>query len=98
MPSWTRGSAMRDHDDVIERAPSATQPLPTESISPTPPLEPSAAERVLTTRQLAWRRFKRHRLAIGSAVVLAIITLGAILAPVITPYGFGELDLKAPLE
>jgi hypothetical protein len=29
-------------------------------------------ERVLTTRQLAWRRFKRHKIAIASLIVLLV--------------------------
>lgn len=33
-----------------------------------------------------WRRFKRHHLAAGSLVILAIISGAAILAPVIAPY------------
>lgn len=51
--------------------------------------------RTMTQRQLAWRRFKRHKLAIGSAVVLAILTLVTILANVISPFEYAELDLKA---
>jgi peptide/nickel transport system permease protein len=38
--------------------------------------------------QLAWRRFKRHRLAlVGSAIFLAIVTVG-ILGPVLLYYDF----------
>ena len=36
--------------------------------------------------QTVWRRFRRHKLAIASMIVLAVITLLALLAPVITPY------------
>ena len=32
----------------------------------------SAAERALSTRQLAWRRFRRHKLAMVSAVVVIL--------------------------
>lgn len=35
---------------------------------------------------LAWRRLRRHRLAMGSLVVLALLILMAFLAPVIAPY------------
>src|SRR6266566_5117857 len=37
--------------------------------------------------QLAWRRFKRHRLALIGTVVLTIVILIAILAPILWPYG-----------
>src|SRR5258705_13821864 len=36
--------------------------------------------------QLAWRRFKRHRLALIGTVVLAIVILIAIVAPILWPY------------
>ncbi len=39
-----------------------------------------------TYLQTVWRRFRRHKLAMYSAGVLAVIALLAILAPVITPY------------
>ncbi len=39
-----------------------------------------------TYLQTVWRRFRRHKLAIASMIVLATITLLAILAPVIAPY------------
>jgi len=50
----------------------------------------TADERVLTTKQLAWRRFKRHKLAIGSAIVLLLLGLLVILAEVISKYNFHE--------
>ncbi len=49
----------------------------------------------MTQRQLAWRRFRRHKLAIASAAVLAIIALSTILAHVISAYEYSELDLEA---
>ncbi len=51
-------------------------------------------------RSLAWQRFRRHRMAVGGVVVLAIVTASAILAPVITSYSPTALDpdhsLQAP--
>jgi len=68
-------------------------------IGPAPPpaaADPmGAAERALTTRQLAWRRFRRHKLAMASAVVLILLALVAIFAKYVTPYGFREIDLAS---
>ena len=33
-----------------------------------------------------WRRFRKHRLALFGAAVLAALTLAAIFAPLIAPY------------
>jgi peptide/nickel transport system permease protein len=41
---------------------------------------------------LAWRRFRRHRMALGGAGVLAVIVGSAVLAPLITPYNPTVLD------
>lgn len=43
---------------------------------------------------LVWKRFRRHRLAIGGAIVLTLMILVAALAPVISPYPFNELHLE----
>src|SRR5437588_47329 len=62
-----RGSAMPEHGSVA--AGQGTLPAD-ESVQPVvtaPPAQvdyPGAAERALSTRQLAWRRFRRHKLAI----------------------------------
>ena len=45
----------------------------------------------LAARQLFWRRFREHRLAVFSAVLLAVIAALALLAPVIE----GALGLDA---
>jgi peptide/nickel transport system permease protein len=68
----------------------------TTAAPPTPAggeLVPGAADRALSTRQLAWRRFRRHKLAMGAAVILIILGLAALFAKFITPYTFKELDL-----
>ena len=48
-----------------------------------------------TPRQLAWRRFRRNRLAMAAVGVLAVLALIAILAPVIAPYDPVKPDLRA---
>jgi peptide/nickel transport system permease protein len=84
------------HDsDQIERVPAAAQPLPTEAPGRGPDVaQKAAADRVLTTRQLAWRRFKRHKLAIASSIILVLLALATIFVDVISQYGFAEQDLQ----
>jgi ABC-type dipeptide/oligopeptide/nickel transport system permease subunit len=38
-------------------------------------------------------RFLRHRLAVGSLVVLFLVALVGVFAPQVAPYGFDEIDL-----
>lgn len=52
--------------------------------------EPVAA---LTTRQLAWRRFRRHKPAVVAAVSLAVLTIATIFGPIISKYNFREIDI-----
>jgi oligopeptide transport system permease protein len=40
----------------------------------------------------AWRRFRRNKLAMFGLVYASIIVLVAILAPVLTPYGYDKID------
>jgi peptide/nickel transport system permease protein len=67
--------------DEIERVPAATQPLPVD-VETSGSVEVAAHEQVLSTRQLAWRRFRRHKPAIISAIVLIIIGLACVLVTV----------------
>src|SRR4029453_6077747 len=105
----TPGSGMPDNGDrdrdreEIERVPAAGQPLPIETL--TEPLSDDVEvtegetggvrriEVVLTTRQLAWRRFKRHRLAIVSLVILFVLGLLTLLVDVISQYDFAQQNL-----
>jgi len=45
--------------------------------------------------RLALRRFLRHKLAMGSALVLLIITLATLLAPVLTHHGYADIPTPA---
>ena len=55
-------------------------------------------EHGLSQRTLVWLRFRRHKLAMTSLVVLLLTALGVALAPVIAPYGFSEQHLDQILE
>lgn len=43
--------------------------------------------------RLAWERFRQHRLAMGSAIVLVVIFGVCLAAPWIAPYAFTDQDL-----
>lgn len=46
----------------------------------------AAAQKSQSTWALAWRRFKRHRMAMASLVVILFLVLMAVFAPWIAPY------------
>ena len=46
----------------------------------------------------AWRRFRRHRLAVISALVLLMITLAVGLGPLLWPVSINDIDFTARLE
>jgi peptide/nickel transport system permease protein len=48
-----------------------------------------------TQREIIWRRFKRHRLALVGGVVLILLYIIALITPWIAPYGFEEIDFTA---
>jgi len=59
--------------------------------------EPSGLAQ-LTTKQLAWRSFRRHRLAVASAVALILLTLACIVLPFTTHYTYSGLDFGHEFE
>lgn len=48
-----------------------------------------------TQKQLIWRRFKRHRLAVVSGLILVFLYAIALITPLIAPYGFAEINYGA---
>jgi peptide/nickel transport system permease protein len=48
--------------------------------------------------QVTMRRFRRHRMAMISLVVIGIILLLSLLAPVLTPYGRDTVDLSTNIR
>lgn len=46
----------------------------------------------------AWRRFRKHRLAVVSAVVLGLITLAVLVGPVVWTVPIDEIDFSARLQ
>jgi peptide/nickel transport system permease protein len=45
-----------------------------------------------TYLQMVWRRFKKHKLALISLMFIILIGVIAILAPLISPYGYDQID------
>ena len=46
----------------------------------------------------AWRRFRRHRLALAGALILAVLVLGVVLGPWLWQVPINEIDFAARLE
>ena len=56
------------------------------------------ADGALTTRQIAWRNFRRHKLAVASAIVLLIMVIAVCFAGQISRYSYQQLHLSAELQ
>jgi peptide/nickel transport system permease protein len=46
----------------------------------------------------AWRRFRRHRLALAGAVILVIMALAVLIGPLLWQVPINEIDFSAKLE
>jgi peptide/nickel transport system permease protein len=63
-------------------------------------LEPTTSLKPVGQWSLVWRRLRRHKLAMIGLVVFGIVVLLSILASVIAPYSYEEINLRnayAPL-
>jgi peptide/nickel transport system permease protein len=86
-------------DRTTDQAPVPTLgPVATTSEAPPTGEALGLEEHGLSQRALAWRRFRRHKLAMASLLVLGLIALATLLAGVIAPYGFAEQHLEATLR
>ena len=54
--------------------------------------------RRLTQRQLAWRKFRRHKLAMGAAIILLLLVAAAVLAPALASRHYSDQDLLKQLR
>lgn len=52
----------------------------------------------VTPAREAWRRFRKHKLAVGSAVVLAMMILAVLFGPFIWTVPIDEIDFTARLQ
>ena len=67
------------------------------SPSADPVLAPIATKQVSPGRE-TWRRFRRHRLAMASAFVLALLVLGVLVGPWSGTVPINEIDFSAQLQ
>lgn len=51
-----------------------------------------------TYASMVWRRFKKHKLAVVSLVVLILLYAMAIFAPLIAPFHYDDMDFEAVLQ
>jgi len=54
--------------------------------------------RPVTPAREAWRRFRRHRLAVVSGIVLIVMFAAVALGPVIWPVPINDIDFAAKLQ
>ncbi|MEI8146073.1 MAG: ABC transporter permease, partial [Alphaproteobacteria bacterium] len=60
-----------------------------------PTVEVAAPTRTVSPGRDAWRRFRRHKLAVASAVLLSIIILAVLFGPFIWRVPIDEIDFTA---
>jgi len=63
-------------------------------------LEPVATEKPIGQWGLAWRRLRRHKLAMLGLTLMVVVVVVSLAAQYIAPYGFEDIDLRrvyAPL-
>src|SRR5438067_13824536 len=48
--------------------------------------------------QIAWRSFRRNRLAVVGAVIVLLLTLVAVAGPAITPHDYTAFNRGQPLK
>src|ERR1041385_3885219 len=52
----------------------------------------------VTPTMEAWRRFRRHKLAVISTVILLLMALAVVLGPLIWPVAINDIDFTARLK
>ncbi len=66
--------------------------------APSPAAVAPRRSRPTSPWQEAWRRFRRHRLAVASSVVLLMLIAAVALGPFIWPVAINEIDFAAKLQ
>jgi len=81
----------------------AEAPAAAAAVAPAAPVTPAAPAAVVARRRVspaldAWRRFRRHRLALASAGILALIILTVVLGPLLWQVPINDIDFAATLS
>src|SRR5258706_11330003 len=71
----------------------STHALPTADVA----ARAEAARKRVSPGLESWRRFRRHRLALASAAILALIILTVVLGPLWWQVPINDIDFTAPL-
>src|SRR5688500_8542708 len=56
------------------------------------------SRRLVSPGLQAWRRFRRHHLALAGMAVLAVMMLGVVAGPLLWPVPINEIDFAARLS
>jgi len=57
-------------------------------------LEPTTSKKPVSQWMLVWRRLRKHKLAMAGMAVFVVVVLLSLLAPVIAPYSYEEINLR----
>ena len=66
----------------------ATAPVVDDATGTEPGVDYEVSLESLSQWQIAWRKFKRHRLALVGLVILVMLIVAAILGPIFMPFDF----------
>lgn len=58
----------------------------------------TARRQSVTPAMEAWRRFRKHRLAVASAVILFLMIFAVLFGPVLWPVAINDIDFSAMLQ
>src|SRR5260221_6491481 len=59
---------------------------------------PSAERRTYSPWRETWRRYRRHKLAVVSVVLLLVLVAAVVLGPLLLRVGINEIDFNARLQ
>jgi peptide/nickel transport system permease protein len=62
------------------------------------PASPTASAARTSLATEAWRRFRRHRLALAGSVILSVMVVGVVAGPFVWRHPVNEIDFKAKLR
>src|SRR5439155_6274646 len=95
---WPLASATAETaraDPTTGVAPVGTLP---DALPEAPLGAPGARRRSVSPWAEAWRRFRRHRMAVVSLVVLALMVLLVLLGPSLWKVAINDIDFSARLQ